>query len=675
MSLTRQSQFGRNEVGASLVAAVVAATVAGGVMQAVGGIGTLGQFAQLIGADTLAAGWTVWFVQSVVLGVAFALGVSWTINPFTDLVMRISRTNQLTRTLLVPLLRRSALAVTAGSLGFLYGQFVLVPVFAYLAPVALTVQGDSVGLPLATVPVVLGYIVYGSMLGTAYGRLLETTGVDLFRPDDEHVAALVGAVVGGVAGTGVLAVVGGTETLATLGAVTGTASVVRGALLFVTVAVGFGLAFAGVLARTINDFTNTVIMFSRRSELTQKILVPLLSRAALTVTAGSMGLIYGLVLGIVAVGLGAAGVLPQTGVAGLLACTLYGYVLGTGYGVMMEDVDLSGLGPSEEQRAGLVGSVGAGLLSCVVVALLPGPSVLDTLATLVGADSPLVGVVVWLGVAVVFGLVFVAYVSRTINDFTNTVIMFSRRSELTQKILVPLLTRAALTVTAGSMGILYGFVLGVLVYGGVLVGVVPQVSPLVVVAFAIYGQALGTSYGLLLEDVDLRVPFLSRGDDDTEDSVSLVEIDSDWRPPVPFLFGEDDETETAVSLIEYDSDWRPRRPASGALLLLASGGVIGGIPLRQGLTVAPSPAALGIVFGAMLVACGLFALVKPQLSALVGVTGVGLATVSIIAGFGGLFVGMVLGLVGGTRCIVWEDPAESDQSASYGFVRVGESDS
>ncbi len=838
------------------------------------------QFAQLIGRDTLTAGWAVWLGQGVVFGVGFALVVARTINPFTHSVIAVSRKSTLAQKLLVPLLHRSALGVTASSMGFIYGQVVLTPLYAYLAPVVLGLQGVPVEIPLATVPVILGYIVYGQVMGLTYGTLLETTWFDFHRFGDEHRAALVGAVAGGIAGVGVLAAVGGPELLIALGELVGEASVRRGVLLFLAVAVGFGLLFAGVLARTINDFTNTVIMFSRRSPLTQKILVPLLtraaltvtagsiglfyglllgvavvalgvggviprtgpagllsftvygyvlgsgygmlmetidlsglapsqahragfvgsigagllsagfialalgpsvfgefaaltgateriatlvgsvdrvaglvwlvdpvvgvalwmsvavvlglvfvtyvsrtindftntvimfsrrstltqkilvpllSRAALTVTAGSMGLLYGLLLGVAVIGLGTAGVIPQTGLAGLLACTIYGNLLGYGYGLLMEDVDLSGLGPSEEHRAGFVGSIGAGLLSAGFIALTLGPSVFSEFAALtgsveqitalvgsvapisgvVGFVEPVVGVTLWMGVAVVFGLVFVTYVSRTINDFTNTVIMFSRRSTLTQKILVPLLSRAALTVTAGSMGLLYGLALGVAAYGGVLMGVLPQASPLLIVAFVVYGHALGTSYGLQLEDVDLSLPAtFSRNDRASQQSIRLIEIDYDWFRRWS-IRSDDTASQQSVRLIEIDYTWFDRRPTRGAALLFVGGSIMAVLSLLLVVlseSAGPSPAALGIVFGTMIVTCGGFALAKPDLSTVIGVTGVSLSILSIIGAFGGLFIGMVVGFVGGTLCIVWEAPTESSPTSDGEFGWVGDGD-
>ncbi|MFB6179735.1 MAG: DUF6114 domain-containing protein [Halorientalis sp.] len=603
-------------------------------------------FAWLIGATSVATGWLVWLALALVFGVGFSLFVSRNINAFTNTVIMVSRKSTMTQELLVPLLHQSALGLTAGSMGLLYGQILGFGFFAYLTPFILAMNGHYVDMfPLANFPVIFGYIVYATVLGTVYGMLLEADWYELGGDAREQNAALTGAVAGGLVGSGVLYLAGGAQTLSALGTLVGGASVTSGLLVFMIAAVGLGLAFSWVLSRTINDFTNTVIMFSRRSPATQKILVPLIMRAALTVTAGSMGLVYGLVLGVGVFVLGAVGVIPQTGLAGLLAFTVYGAVLGNGYGLMMEKVDLSGIGPGEEYRAGIEGSVGAGVLSGLVTVAFAGPGLFTGIAGVVGGDGAITGFLVWMAGSVLFGLMFVAYVSRTINDFTTTVIMFSRRSQTTQKILVPLITRAALTVTAGSMGLVYGLVLGIAAYVAVLAGVVPTVSPLIVLSFAIFGQVLGTSYGLILEDADLSLPTLFGGDEEAIEPGDKAEF---------------------VPLHERPgfAGWRAQRPFAGSVMLMLSGLIILAIPLRlQFIFPGASKAALGIVFGAMVVACGVFAMAKPELSTLIGVTGIAMAILSLIGAFGGLVIGMLVGIVGGNLCIAWQDPNRDEEAA------------
>ncbi len=661
MSVNQKSRFGRDEQVASVVGSVVGGLLAGALIQLTGGADAMVLFAWLIDGSTVATGWVVWMSLALVFGIGFAIFMSRGVNKFTNTIIMISRKSETTQKILVPLLHRSALGLTAGSMGLLYGQILGFGFFAWLVPILHALNGQPVEMfPLANFPVIFGYIVYGQVLGTVYGMLLEAEWYELGGGDGaEQSAALVGAVAGGLLGSGVLYLVGGAQTVAALGTLVGSETVAHGVLVFMLAALVFGLAFSWVLSRTINDFTTTVIMFSRRSETTQKILVPLITRAALTVTAGSMGLVYGLALGVAVAVLGVVGALPQTGLAGVVAFAVYGNVLGNGYGLMMEKVDLTGLGPSEEYRAGLAGSLGAGLLSGLFILVFVGLTVFSGLAGLVGQDGIFTGFLVWMGISAALGLAFVAYVSRTINDFTTTVIMFSRRSETTQAILVPLITRAALTVTAGSMGLVYGLALGVLAYGGVLAGAVPQVSPLIVLAFVIFGQVLGTTYGLILEDADLSLPF---GSDDEVEPVAEGEK-VEYTPPHerPGFAG-----------------WRARRPFAGGVMLILAGMIIAAIPIRLQtipVTSGPSKAALGIVFGAMVIACGTFALVKPDLSTLIGVTGIAMSILSIIGAFGGLVIGMLVGIVGGNLCIAWQDPTIDEEAGSesrFNWISEGE---
>jgi hypothetical protein len=116
---------------------------------------------------------------------------------------------------------------------------------------------------------------------------------------------------------------------------------------------------------------------------------------------------------------------------------------------------------------------------------------------------------------VLFGIPFVAFVSGSINSFANSVIMLSSRSSILQKMLVPLLQRSALGITCGGVGILYGigvgivfqvialpiwleFFIGISVPGPVLYLTIGGLFG--VVAWTLYGGAMGLIYGLILEN-------------------------------------------------------------------------------------------------------------------------------------------------------------------------------
>jgi len=663
MSVNTKSTFGRNEQVAAVIGSILGAIPAGLFMQVAGGTRPMEIFAALVGGTSVSTGWTVWLVTSLIFGVFFGFAMSRTINGFTNTIIMISRKLTLTKNLLVPLLHRSALGVTGWGMGLTYGNVLGFGFFAYLVPVIMAVQGqfEYTKIPLANFVVIFGYLIYSQILGVVYGILLEQKWFEPAATADEQNAAAVGAVAGGVAGSGVLYAVGGVSALSALGSLIGTPSVLGGVATFVGIALVFGIAFAWVLAKTVTDFTNTVIMFSRRSQATQAILVPLIRRAALTVTAGSMGLGYGFAIGALFLVLGTAtGAVPSLGVAGLLAFTVYGAVLGNGYGMMLEKVDLSA--PGEEVVAGIKGSVVAGLTSgLIILALVVTGTVTAGSDPLLAATGLTTGFGVWMGLSLVLGVAFSGYVSRTINDFTNTVIMFSRRSKVTQAILVPLIRRAALTVTAGSMGLGYGLVAGVVFYGLTVVGVVPSTTPLVVAAFVVYGQTLGTAYGLQLEEISLP----SLGSEESEETTTEDTAENEEIDPLADKEGF--------------ASWRAQRPFAGGTMLILAGMIIGAIPLRLqtlAVTAGESKAALGIVFAAMVIACGVFAMLKPDLSTLIGVTGVAMSILSLIGAFGGLVIGMLVGIAGGNLCIAWQDPnadaEETDTEDRFKWIGEGE---
>ena len=109
-----------------------------------------------------------------------------------------------------------------------------------------------------------------------------------------------------------------------------------------------------------------------------------------------------------------------------------------------------------------------------------------------------------------FTLLFVRFVSRSINGFVTRVIGLSRRNELLKEILVPLLQRSALTVTTNALGFVYGFVIWLVVYvflvplwlafGIGIEGIaIPNLQLAGLLAWLGYGGLVGLLYGLIME--------------------------------------------------------------------------------------------------------------------------------------------------------------------------------
>jgi hypothetical protein len=61
----------------------------------------------------------------------------------------------------------------------------------------------------------------------------------------------------------------------------------------------------------------------------------------------------------------------------------------------------------------------------------------------------------------------------------------------------------------------------------------------------------------------------------------------------------------------------------------------------------------GILFGTLVLSCGIIGWLMPQYVRLLGVFAMILSIMSIIGALGGLMIGTLLGIVGGSLCIAW----------------------
>lgn len=74
----------------------------------------------------------------------------------------------------------------------------------------------------------------------------------------------------------------------------------------------------------------------------------------------------------------------------------------------------------------------------------------------------------------------------------------------------------------------------------------------------------------------------------------------------------------------------------------------------------------GILFGGLLLACGLIGWFMPQYVRVLGVFGILLSILSLMGALGGMVIGMLLGIVGGCLCVAWDEEKETGRARTDG---------
>lgn len=158
---------------------------------------------------------------------------------------------------------------------------------------------------------------------------------------------------------------------------------------------------------------------------------------------------------------------------------------------------------------GLVGMVQSGMLMHLF-----GTYYIRAYAWLVGSNDITVGWTILFIISAVGGLVFAGTVSNFVQDFSTSVMMLSRKSDILRKILVPLLNFSAMGITLSGIGWGFGLAYGLIVWsfampvylhlfmgGGLAEGMpLPAMGLLPLFAWAHYGGLLGLVYGYVLEN-------------------------------------------------------------------------------------------------------------------------------------------------------------------------------
>lgn len=107
---------------------------------------------------------------------------------------------------------------------------------------------------------------------------------------------------------------------------------------------------------------------------------------------------------------------------------------------------------------------------------------------------------------------------------------------------------------------------------------------------------------------------------------------------------------------ERFKNWRARRPFWGATLSSLSGLIILYVP-AQLYELAATPGSTlfaGFFLGGLTLLMGILAFFMPRLSTLLGILAMFAAVLSILGALGGLFIGTILGIIGGAMMIAWK---------------------
>lgn len=106
--------------------------------------------------------------------------------------------------------------------------------------------------------------------------------------------------------------------------------------------------------------------------------------------------------------------------------------------------------------------------------------------------------------------------------------------------------------------------------------------------------------------------------------------------------------------------WAGNRPWVAAVITFAAAASVALVPNADvSVVIIPGVAGLsGLLLGILLAACALFLLFSPHLHVLIGIAIVLLSLTSFISSnLGGLLIGMLLGVVGGSLSFGWQPPS------------------
>lgn len=117
-------------------------------------------------------------------------------------------------------------------------------------------------------------------------------------------------------------------------------------------------------------------------------------------------------------------------------------------------------------------------------------------------------------------------------------------------------------------------------------------------------------------------------------------------------------------------DWRARRPFLGGILILIGNAFMWLVTLDYVpslLLVGSQTAFIGLVISSFVFLTGVFALMEPEYSTIIGYIGIPLSFISLMGTLGGLLIGMILAIIGSCLCIAWKsDEVEENTPFDWG---------
>lgn len=135
------------------------------------------QFAQIVGSFSHEVAWLVLFGLGVVFAAGFEVYVGKTFDPFVRSVIALTSRSPILRKMLLPLVRWSPMGSVCYLLGQGYGLAIAVG-HLFVVPLWLThVMGVPTAFPMLNylgLIAIVGWLVYGSMMGLVFGLVVES---------------------------------------------------------------------------------------------------------------------------------------------------------------------------------------------------------------------------------------------------------------------------------------------------------------------------------------------------------------------------------------------------------------------------------------------------------------------------------------------------------------------